>query len=373
MSHLTRSSSVRRNSCVQARSDGQTRASSSSGSASAQPWTTKAACQMAAEPSWPCREPMARMCSGIAALHDSRSGACSRPGLCAEPGRGRRSGPDTPRRRLFYRASPGPWTSSSTLRAALTSRSRTRPQPSQPCTLSPSVFGLSGSRPHPLHLREVPRGSTRTAEPPALPARHVPKPRPRGVVYRPGEKRTLQRLHVQVLHRDHAMPGGQAVGELAQEVAPRGDASVVTRQVPARPGAALRSPFLLDQRPLQPLRPRLRLPRVLRRRDGHPVAGRDDAVQADVDPDVRARVLLARKPQLPHLEPERYAPLPVRAADDRVHGPRRQLAVPPDPGETRDPDEPQPPLPADESVSDAESALRKRGKPGASPAFTRRM
>ena len=89
MSHLTRSSSVRRNSCVQARSDGQTRASSSSGSASAQPWTTKAACQMAAEPSWPCREPMARMCSGIAALHDSRSGACSRPGLCAGPGRGR--------------------------------------------------------------------------------------------------------------------------------------------------------------------------------------------------------------------------------------------------------------------------------------------
>ena len=132
MSHLTRSSSMRRNRCVQARSDGQIRASGSSGSASAQPWTAKAVCQMAAEPSWPCREPMARMCSGIAALHDSRSGACSRPGLCAGPGRGRRCGPDTPRRRLFCRASHGPWTSCSTLRATLTSRSRTRPQPSQP-------------------------------------------------------------------------------------------------------------------------------------------------------------------------------------------------------------------------------------------------
>ena len=151
------------------------------------------------------------------------------------------------------------------------------------------------------------------------------------------------------------MPGSQAVGELVQEVAARGgDASVVTRQVPAGLGAALRVPFLPRQRPLQPPRPRLRLAQVPRRRDGRPVAGRDDAVQADVDPDVLARVPLARNPQLPHLELERDVPLPVRAADDRVHRLRRQRAVPPDLDETRDPDEPQPPALADQPVADAE-------------------
>ncbi len=91
----------------------------------------------------------------------------------------------------------------------------------------------------------------------SLAAQHVPQPPPRGVVHRPGEKRALQRLHVQVLRRDHAMPGSQAVGELVQEVAARGgDAAVVTRQVPAGLGAALRVPFLPRQRPLQPPRPR---------------------------------------------------------------------------------------------------------------------
>ncbi|MXW86969.1 MAG: hypothetical protein F4103_17645 [Boseongicola sp. SB0673_bin_14] len=36
--------------------------------------------------------------------------------------------------------------------------------------LSASVFGLSGSRPHPLHLLEVPRGAARTTDPSALSA-----------------------------------------------------------------------------------------------------------------------------------------------------------------------------------------------------------
>ena len=93
---------------------------------------------------------------------------------------------------------------------------------------------------------------------------------------------------------------------------------------------------------------------MLRRRNGHTVAGRDDAVQADVDPDVRARVLLAGNPQLPHLELERDVPLPVRAADDRVHRLRGQRAMPPDLDEARYPDEPQPPVPADQPVADAE-------------------
>ena len=74
----------------------------------------------------------------------------------------------------------------------------------------------------------------------------------------------------------------------------------------------------------------------------------------DVDPAVRARVLLAGDRQRRDPELQRHEPLPVRAADDRVHRLRRQLAVPPDPGEARDADEPQPPVPADQPVADAE-------------------
>ena len=58
-----------------------------------------------------------------------------------------------------------------------------------------------------------------------LEAQHVPQLRPRGVANRPGKKRALQRLHVQILHRDHAMSGGQAVKEPLQDL-PLGVAAV---------------------------------------------------------------------------------------------------------------------------------------------------
>ena len=82
----------------------------------------------------------------------------------------------------------------------------------------------------------------------SLASQHVPQLRPRGIVNRPGEHRALQRVHVQVFHRNHAMPGRQAVGEHVQEVPPpRGDACVVAGEVPACHSAPLRSPFLPGQ------------------------------------------------------------------------------------------------------------------------------
>ena len=53
------------------------------------------------------------------------------------------------------RPGPGARRRCSTLRAELTSRPRTRPQPSQSCTLSASVFGLPGSSPHALLRRKA--------------------------------------------------------------------------------------------------------------------------------------------------------------------------------------------------------------------------
>ncbi len=50
---------------------------------------------------------------------------------------------------------------------------------------------------------------------------HVPQLCPCGVVNRPGQEGALQRVHSRILHRDHAMSGGQSVGELVQEVATR--------------------------------------------------------------------------------------------------------------------------------------------------------
>lgn len=95
-----------------------------------------------------------------------------------------------------------------------------------------------------------------------------------------------------------------------------------------RIGAPFRVPSLPGQRPLQPSCLLLRLARIPRRLDGESVTGRDDAFQADVDPDIRARALLAWKRLVPDLELERHVPHPVRAADDRVRRAGGHLAMP---------------------------------------------